>query len=87
MGRRKIAWTHEYPSAKLDSALDTGWKATGPIIHNGKVIVTAPDGDDVTCLSLHDGNMLWRRGRAGDVYVAGIFGNDVLLVGEKSCRA
>jgi RNA polymerase sigma factor (sigma-70 family) len=85
--KRKVAWTHEYKQAKLGDALDAGWKATGPIIHDGKVIVTAPDCDDVTCLWLRDGKVRWRAKREGDVYVAGVFGNDVLLVGDKSCRA
>jgi hypothetical protein len=31
--------------------------------------------------------MRWRAKRQGDLYVAGLFGNDVLLVGDKSCRA
>jgi RNA polymerase sigma factor (sigma-70 family) len=85
--KRKVAWTHEYKQPKLGDALDAGWKATGPIIHDRTVIVTAPDCEDVVCLWLRDGKVRWRAKREGDVYVAGVFGNDVLLVGDKSCRA
>jgi RNA polymerase sigma factor (sigma-70 family) len=84
---RKVVWVHDYVRAKLGDALDAGWKATGPVVHDGKVIVTAPDGEEVVCLRLGDGKLRWRAKRAGDLYVAGVFGNDVLLVGEKSCRA
>jgi hypothetical protein len=51
------------------------------------VIVTAPDCDEVFCLWLRDGKERWRAKRAGDLYVAGVFGNNVLLVGDQSCRA
>jgi outer membrane protein assembly factor BamB len=85
--KRKVAWTHEYRPAKLGGALDAGWKATGPIVHGGKVIVTAPDCEEVVCLWPGDGKVCWRAKRAGDRYVAGVFGNDVLLVGDESCRA
>jgi outer membrane protein assembly factor BamB len=85
--KQKVAWTHEYHPEPLGGALDVGWKATGPIVHDGKVIVTAPDCDEVLCLWARDGKAAWRVRRDGDLYVAGVFGNDVLLVGDKSCRA
>jgi RNA polymerase sigma factor (sigma-70 family) len=85
--KRKVVWTHEYTTAKLGDALDSGWKAIGPVIHDGKVIVTAPDGEEVTCLWLRDGKVRWHTKRGDDAYVAGVFGNDVLLVGNGACRA
>jgi outer membrane protein assembly factor BamB len=84
---RDVAWTHHYTSMKLGEALDSGWKATGPIISGNQVVVTASDGAEVACLGLHDGKLHWRTERCADVYVAGVFDNRVLLVGNASCRA
>jgi RNA polymerase sigma factor (sigma-70 family) len=84
---RSVAWTHQYQSMNLGEALDSGWKATGPIISGSKVVVTASDGADVACLGLSDGKLHWTTERGADVYVAGVFDNRVLLVGNASCRA
>ena len=48
---------------------------------------TAPDGGAIHCLSLKDGTFLWQAERKDDLYIAGIFGGKVVLVGKNSCRA
>ncbi len=54
----------------------------------GRVVVTAPDSDDVRCLDLKTGALLWKSGRGeDDVYLAGAFGDRVVLVGQNACRA
>lgn len=63
------------------------WKDAAPVVQNGKVIFTAPDGVSVYCLNLRDGTTLWKANRADDLYLAGVYDGNVLLVGKHRCRA
>jgi outer membrane protein assembly factor BamB/tetratricopeptide (TPR) repeat protein len=63
------------------------WKLSAPLIHDGKIVFTAPDGGAIHCLSLKDGNFLWQADRRDDLYLAGVFQGKVVLVGKNSCRA
>jgi outer membrane protein assembly factor BamB len=64
------------------------WKMSSPIIVDGKVIITAADGEGIHCLNLYDGESLWKAPRGkGDIYVAGVFGGKVIVVGKNNCRA
>jgi outer membrane protein assembly factor BamB len=64
------------------------WAASAPILHDGKVIFTAPDNGAIHCLNLRDGSLLWQARQARDeLYVAGVSRGKVLLVGKDSCRA
>ena len=60
------------------------WKMSAPLIHDGKVVFTAPDGGAIHCLSLKDGNFLWQAERKDDLYIAGIFQGKVVLVGKNT---
>jgi outer membrane protein assembly factor BamB len=65
-----------------------GWRNTAPVIVDGKVVFTAPDEDGVHCLNLRDGSLVWRKARReDDLYLAGVFGKAVLVVGKSACRA
>jgi outer membrane protein assembly factor BamB len=62
--------------------------AAAPIIDDGKVIFTAPDGGSVHCLRLRNGAPLWRAKQAdGDLYLAAVSHGKVVLVGKRTCRA
>ncbi len=64
------------------------WRNSAPVIQDGKVVFTAPDDASVHCVNLRDGSLLWRVARAADdLYLAGVYGGKVLLVGNGSCRA
>jgi outer membrane protein assembly factor BamB len=68
--------------------LTPGWQVSAPVVAEGKVVFTAPDGQDVRCLDLRDGTLLWQANRQeNDLYLAGILGGRVLLVGKGYCRA
>lgn len=67
--------------------INTDWKCSSPIIQDGKVVFTAPDGASVYCLNLRDGSTHWKAPRGDDLYLAGVFDGKVLLVGKQSCRA
>jgi outer membrane protein assembly factor BamB/tetratricopeptide (TPR) repeat protein len=63
------------------------WKMSAPIIQDGKVVFTAPDGGAIHCLNLRDGEPLWQAERRDDLYLAGVFQGKVVLVGKNTCRA
>jgi hypothetical protein len=59
-----------------------------PVVACSRVLF-APDDDssEVHCLDLRDGSLLWKVKRAGALYLAGVYGEKVLLVGPDRCRA
>jgi outer membrane protein assembly factor BamB len=80
----KVRWTYTYSQAKKPGS---GWVGTTPIIHDGKVVFTAPDGDAVYCVDLQTGKERWKAARDGDLYLGAVSSGTVLLVGPKRCRA
>ena len=64
------------------------WRAAAPIVAAGKVLVTAYDSDRLECFDLRTGEALWWAGREqDDLYVGGVSGDNVLVVGKRSVRA
>ena len=64
------------------------WRASGPIISGGRVILTAYDSNKLECLDLRTGKVLWSLPRdSSDLYVGGIVNNKVVVVGKNSVRA
>src|SRR5262249_28627921 len=91
-GTGKVLWTHEYRPASQPAAppanvpLRAGMRPSLHV-HDSKVVFAAADDPAVHCLSLSDGKRLWKADMNDDLYLAGVFGNAVLLVGKKHCRA
>jgi outer membrane protein assembly factor BamB len=68
-------------------SLNNEWRISAPIIHDGKVIFTAPDAQSIHCVDLRGGSKLWARSRADDdLYLAGVFKNTVLVIGKQSAK-
>ncbi len=64
------------------------WRSASPIISGGRVVVSAYDADQVQCLDLRTGKLLWSETRQpDDLYVGGVVNNKVLIVGSKATRA
>ncbi|OWK44317.1 hypothetical protein FRUB_02249 [Fimbriiglobus ruber] len=64
------------------------WRASAPIIAGGKVVFTAHDSNQLQCLALRTGELVWSDARrADDLYVGGVVGDKVLVVGKESVRA
>jgi outer membrane protein assembly factor BamB/tetratricopeptide (TPR) repeat protein len=91
-----LLWAHEYRAARRDPGeaetfpLVNGpdWKASAPIIQDGKVVFTAADDDSVHCIRLRDGAPLWKApGTADDLYLGAVGRGKVLLIGKAACRA
>jgi outer membrane protein assembly factor BamB len=83
MRRGGGVWMNQVANQHLRS----DWKASAPVVQDGRVVFTAPDANSVYCLNLRDGTLLWKKGREDDLYLGGVFHGKVLLVGRTACRA
>ena len=64
------------------------WRAAAPIISQGRVVFAAFDADALYCLDLHTGDVIWKeKQKPDDLYIGGLMGENVLIVGKKSMRA
>jgi outer membrane protein assembly factor BamB len=64
------------------------WRTSAPVVLNGKVVFTAHDAGQVHCLNLRDGRLIWTVKREDDdLYLAGVFGPNVVIVGRNYIRA
>lgn len=64
------------------------WHAAAPIIANGRVIFAAYDSNSLDCLDLRTGKLLWSVPREStDLYVGGVSGDKVVVVGKEDIRA
>jgi len=57
-----------------------GWRDATAIVAGGRVIVTPPDSDELHCIDLRSGALLWRRPRGDGCQVAGVTGDSVVVV-------
>jgi len=74
-----------YPGTERRS--NERWTDATVTIAEGRVLVTPVETDQLYCLSLSDGKELWKRDRAGTVYVACIHDGRAILVGRNSVSA
>lgn len=87
MGRRPFPGNPN-GAASFDTIRER-WQASAPIISNGKVVFTSFDSDTVECVDLQDGRSVWSSPivrQDGDVYVAGVFDDKVMIVGKGYVR-
>jgi outer membrane protein assembly factor BamB len=82
-------WWELGPDGKLiPPGQPARWHYCAPVLGRGKVLLTAPDGEDLVCLDLKTGEQLWaHKQQPGDLYLAGVAGDKVLVVGSPRCRA
>jgi outer membrane protein assembly factor BamB len=83
---RRGMWNGEVMGQQHSTPND--WKVSPPVIVDGKVVFTAPDGSSIDCLNVRDGSKVWRMNKIdSDQYMAGVYAGKVLLVGKERCRA
>lgn len=99
---RGLAWAQTYPQhiqqqtdgdEPLMGQIDLGpprrsWRACAPLLADGRVVLTTPDGDGIRCLRQSDGAILWQAVCGADaIYVAAVYQGKVLIIGRFGCRA
>lgn len=85
-------WLYPYEQTKFKDVdpekLPEPWHYCCPMIAKGKIVFTAPDDrEHVHCVELKTGRLLWKVKRKKDLYLANIINDQVLMIGEASCRA
>jgi tetratricopeptide (TPR) repeat protein len=78
------------PPGPLDHVIP--WATSAPVVREGKVVFTAPDGRAIHCLSLRDGSSEaphgWKKVKAdNDLYLAGVYNGKVVIVNKEYTRA
>ncbi len=79
----RVLWTHAY----REPLVVFRWKSPGPVIADGRVVFTAPDGNSLYCLNLRTGARVWTAREEDDLYLAGASAGRAVVVGKKSVRA
>jgi outer membrane protein assembly factor BamB/tetratricopeptide (TPR) repeat protein len=64
------------------------WRAAAPIVAGGRVVLAAYDSNKLECLDIRTGKVLWSVDRKNDdLYVGGVVGDRVIVVGKGEVRA
>jgi len=63
------------------------WIDSTAILAEGNVILTPAESDEIHCLNLADGTLVWKKPRLDSLYVAGVVDGVVYLVGRSQLRA
>lgn len=63
------------------------WLDSSATIVDGRVIATPVESNELHCLDLLDGKLLWKAERQNDLYLAGVWNGRAILVGAQQIRA
>lgn len=95
---RRLLWAFLYHGRLPDRAQgaplvdptlwQNAWRASAPVLADGKIVLAPPDLDGIVCLDLRTGSLAWQGQREQfDLYVGGAHRGKVLVVGRGGCRA
>jgi len=102
LATRSLLWGYAYPEAEApaerqtiffggphlwDAGSGARWSDSSAVVAEGRVLVTPIESDALHCLSLVDGQLLWREPRGDDLYLACVYGGKAVLVGRSGLRA
>ena len=97
--RQSVLWAHRYlpPSAQQEREpgahmvqqrdLSSQWAPSAPIISGSVVVYTPPEEPVVLALNALDGKRLWEKQKENWLYLAGVFDDRVILVGQTEIGA
>jgi outer membrane protein assembly factor BamB len=97
--RRSLLWGYRYGQNRSGNRMNMGipmvlsgpgpprWIDGSVSIADGRVLATPAESESLYCLSLTDGGLLWKCPRNGDLYVACVDREKVVLVGRRAVRA
>jgi len=63
------------------------WIDSSVVLGDGRVLVTPVESNDLHCLNLIDGKLLWKEPREDDLYLACVHQGKAILVGRQKVRA
>ena len=65
----------------------TGWRDGVPIVAGGKIILTPRETEEIHCLDLRSGSIVWKQPRKEGLYVAGVVDGGVIIVGRRGVQS
>ncbi len=83
--RARLLATKRSTSLNLDN-LDY-WVDSIPVISDGYVLVTPRDSNELHCVSLIDGALIWKNPRGLGLYLAGVRDGKAIIVGRTQIQA
>ncbi|MBX9788019.1 MAG: PQQ-binding-like beta-propeller repeat protein [Pirellulales bacterium] len=63
------------------------WLDSSVTLSDGRVLATPVESNELHCLGLLDGEMIWKQPRGDNLYVAGVHQGKVILVGRSGVQA
>ncbi|MEM9660339.1 MAG: PQQ-binding-like beta-propeller repeat protein, partial [Planctomycetota bacterium] len=96
---RTLAWAYRYPSSDRPSLVNrrrgnavspsfaSKWIDAATVVADGKVLLTPPESDQLHCIDLQTGAVVWRRPRQGLLYLASAQQGRALLIGNERATA
>src|SRR5690606_12166892 len=75
------------PGAMSSLEDDNRWLDSAPIISDRCVLLSPQDSDELHCLDLIDGTVLWKQPRGEGLYVAAVYDGQVVVVDRMRVRA
>ena len=98
--RQSVLWAYRYSPreqnvGERDSSvpllvqreLNGAWCPSAPVISDSRVIFTPQDEPVLICLSAVDGQLLWQKPKETGLYLAGVFDQLAIVVGESDVSA
>ncbi|MDB5335211.1 MAG: hypothetical protein JWN70_830 [Planctomycetaceae bacterium] len=94
-----ILWAYRYQDLNSQSEaepqdealqpaeLNERWAAAPPVIVGDRVLFTPPEESRLICLSLSDGQLVWSEPRNSALFLAGVFGDEAVVVYDQSIRS
>ncbi|HAQ24226.1 MAG TPA: hypothetical protein DCR10_11820, partial [Acidimicrobiaceae bacterium] len=85
--RRGMGMPAGFISAVPGEAMRTAWAAAPPVICGDRLVFTPHAEPVLKCLDLYTGRELWQKPKGGLLYVAGGFGDRLVMVGADQVTA
>ncbi|WP_010583797.1 outer membrane protein assembly factor BamB family protein [Schlesneria paludicola] len=99
--RQSVMWAYRYAPRTNGSPVDREsgtallpqrdlsgtWSPSAPIISGNHILFTPQDEPQIFCLNVTDGRLIWSKPKERGVYLAGVFQELVLVVGESNVTA
>ena len=63
------------------------WRDSSPILAAGRVLLTPTESDELHCLDLRRGTVLWKSAKKDYLHIAGVVDGKAILVGRRSVVA
>ena len=98
--RQSVLWAYRYSPRETNNGdrdagvsllvqrdLNGTWCPSAPVISDSRVVFTPQDEPILVCLSAIDGRLLWQKPKGLGLYLAGVFDQKVIIVGESDVLA